>query len=174
MINKGGLTGMLYIKFNDRTAFNDPTMFKYAFEEEWLQDLFVKKMVEDVDKSKVLDNGLIDSPFLGIITPMQLSGGVKMLILAYECDVFIDATCCGDNCAKWFYEISRKKNITINLNYSMHFDCDPEAVLLYEGQEIYVNNEAECNINIVLIINDIIDKDLHPEAREERYCEWRR
>lgn len=38
-------------------------------------------MIEDVDKSAVLDSGVIDSPVLGKIPPVGLSGGVKTLIL---------------------------------------------------------------------------------------------
>ena len=40
-----------------------------------------KKMIEDIDKSAVLDSGVIDSPVLGKIPPVGLSGGVKTLIL---------------------------------------------------------------------------------------------
>jgi hypothetical protein len=164
---------MLYIKFNDRTVLDDPDIFDLIIEKKWFDDEFVREIIKDVDKSEVIENEIIESPVLGKITPRQLSGGVKMLILLYEYDDIIDATCCGENCAKWLYEISKKKDITVNLNYAMQFDCDVQAVLLYEGKEIHVNNKVECNMNIILIINDIMDKDLHPEARGEEFHEWR-
>lgn len=38
-------------------------------------------VAKDVDKSTVIDSGIIDSPVLGKIPPIGLSGGVKTLIL---------------------------------------------------------------------------------------------
>ena len=49
----------------------------------------MKKMVQDVDQSIVLDSGVIDSPVLGKIPPTGLSGGVKTLILVkFEVEPF--------------------------------------------------------------------------------------
>jgi hypothetical protein len=100
---------MLYITFGDKTALDDYRIFNYDNYAEWLQDPFVQEMIEDVDKSKVINGNLIDSPFLGNISPTQLSGGVKLLIILYEYGEVIDATCCGDNCAKWIIEMSKKE-----------------------------------------------------------------
>ncbi len=38
-------------------------------------------MIKDVDKSTVIAPRIIESPVLGAITPRELSGGVKTLIL---------------------------------------------------------------------------------------------
>ena len=57
-------------------------------------------MIKDVDKSIVLDSGVIDSPVLGKIPPVSLSGGVKTLILMQNDDECIfNASACGDNFA---------------------------------------------------------------------------
>lgn len=59
-------------------------------------------MIQDVDQSTVLGNGVIDSPVLGKIPPVGLSGGVNTLILVkFEQDKIFNASTCGDNCAKW-------------------------------------------------------------------------
>ena len=74
---------MLNIFFGDMqdAIYNTSAYFKYDYEDSWIVDSFVKKMIQDVDQSAVLDSGVIDSPILGKIPPVSLSGGVKTLIL---------------------------------------------------------------------------------------------
>ncbi len=72
----------------------------------WLEDDEVKRMIEDVDSSKVLSSHAIESPVMGIIPPTSLSGGVKTLILIKEMpDKVFNASNCGDNCARWLLKI---------------------------------------------------------------------
>ena len=47
------------------------------------------KMIQDVDHCTVISSNVIDSPILGAITPRELSGGVKVLILMLKDDSFI-------------------------------------------------------------------------------------
>lgn len=64
-------------------------------------------MIQDVDKSTVLDSGVIDSPVMGKIPPTSLSGGVKTLILMKnEPEKIFNASACGDNCAKWILHLA--------------------------------------------------------------------
>lgn len=63
------------------SVYNTAAYFKYDYEDSWIVDPFVKEMIQDVDQSTVLDSGVIDSPVLGKIPPVGLSGGVKTLIL---------------------------------------------------------------------------------------------
>lgn len=58
---------MLSIFYGDLkgAVYNTAAYFKYDYEDDWIVDPFVKKMIEDVDKSAVLDSGVIDSPVLG-------------------------------------------------------------------------------------------------------------
>ena len=55
---------MLSIFYGDLkgAVYNTAAYFKYDYEDDWIVDPFVKKMIEDVDKSAVLDSGVIDSP----------------------------------------------------------------------------------------------------------------
>ena len=74
------------------------------------------------DKSIVIGPRVIDIPVLGAITPQELSGGVKTLILiAHVPDKIFNASTCGDNCAKWLLKMGEKKDITINLRHLMDF-----------------------------------------------------
>ena len=82
----------------------------------------VGKNDQDIDKSDVLDSARIESPIFGIMSPTQLSGGVKTLILiANDKNHVFNASNCGDNCAKWLLIIAEKEKIVINLRHLMDF-----------------------------------------------------
>lgn len=57
--------------------FNTSVYFKNAYEDSWITEQQTKEMIFDIDKSTVLDSGVIDSPVMGKIVPTSLSGGVK-------------------------------------------------------------------------------------------------
>ena len=130
---------MLYIKFlaDDKTILNSDSYFNYSYDPEWFSDELVKRMVLDVDKSVVEGPYCVMSPVFGQIPPRMLSGGVKALILALKVPgIDIYATSCGDNCAKWFLEIGKKKDIFITLEHLMDFGVDFEAICVNDGRKI--------------------------------------
>ncbi len=115
---------MLNIIFGkiDDVIYNTSVFFKNTYEKEWLLEEETKQMILDIDKSKVLGNGAIESPVLGIIPPTSLSGGVKTLILiSHIKDKIFNASNCGNNCAFWLLKIAKEKDITINLRHLMDF-----------------------------------------------------
>ena len=110
-------------------VYNTAAYFKYDYEDSWIVDPFVKEMIQDVDQSTVLDSGVIDSPVLGKIPPVGLSGGVKTLILVkFEKDKIFNASTCGDNCAKWLLKIAESEDRTVNLLHLMDFGKEPFTV----------------------------------------------
>lgn len=115
---------MLNIIFGkiDNVIFNTSVFFKNSYEESWFLEKETQQMILDIDKSKVLGNGAIESPVLGIIPPTSLSGGVKTLILiSHISDKIFNASNCGNNCASWLLKIGKEKNVTINLRHLMNF-----------------------------------------------------
>lgn len=46
-----------------------PSYFDNVYEDEWIEDDFVKEMIKDVDKSTVISAHVIESPVFGAITP---------------------------------------------------------------------------------------------------------
>lgn len=115
---------MLNIIFGkiDDVIYNTSVFFKNTYEKEWLLEEETKQMILDIDKSKVLGNGAIESLVLGIIPPTSLSGGVKTLILiSHIKDKIFNASNCGNNCAFWLLKIAKEKDITINLRHLMDF-----------------------------------------------------
>lgn len=137
---------MLKIYYGDLDGeiYNPSLYFDHQYEEEWLEDELAKRMIEDVDKSEVVSAHLIESPVLGPISPRQLSGGVKSLILMAFDDSgkIFNASAGGDNCAKWILEIAKHKDLTITLHNAMSFQNLPiEAEFINDGR--YVKNYEE-------------------------------
>jgi len=130
---------MLNIFYGDmpEAVYNTASYFKYDYEDEWIVDPFVKDMILDVDQSVVIDSGVIDSPVLGKIPPLGLSGGVKTLILIrYNANKIFNASTCGDNCAKWLLKIAENEDRTINLRHLMDFGDMPFTVRILNRNQI--------------------------------------
>ena len=118
-------------------VYNTASYFKFDYEDEWITDPFVKEMILDVDKSVVLDSGVIDSPVLGKIPPVGLSGGVKTLILVkFEKNKIFNASTCGDNCARWLLKIAESEDRTVNLRHLMDFGEDSFTVRILNTNQI--------------------------------------
>lgn len=119
-----------------------PSYFDNVYEEEWIEDAFVKEMIQDVDHSAVISAHIIESPVLGAITPKDLSGGVKVLILMLKDDSFVyNLSNCGNNCAKWVLKIAELKDLTVYLQHIMHFEGTFEIQIMNTGK--IVRNPTE-------------------------------
>lgn len=115
---------MLKIFFGNKkeAIYNTSVYFKNSFLDEWITAPFSVEMIKDVDKSTVVAPHLIESPVLGPISPKELSGGVKTLILIYkDRSHLFNASNCGDNCSKWLLKMAENEDITINLRHLMDF-----------------------------------------------------
>lgn len=82
-------------------------------------------MVMDIDKTEVfIRNGkpFFDSPVFSNIQPIDLSGGVKSLILLYKSEelkeYFFKSSLFGENCFPWVFQIAKKKDVKL---YSCSF-----------------------------------------------------
>lgn len=130
---------MLNVFYGDmpNVIYNTAVYFKNTYEDAWITEPLSREMIQDVDHSTVLDSGVIDSPVLGKIPPVQLSGGVKTLILvANEPDEVFNASTCGDNCAKWLLKIAEEKDVTINLRHLMNFGSEPFTIRILNTNQI--------------------------------------
>lgn len=125
-----------------------PSYFDNVYEDEWIEDEFVKAMIQDVDNSRVVSAHIIESPVLGAITPKELSGGVKVLILMLKDDTFIyNMSNCGDNCAKWILKIAEKKDLTVYLQHIIRFEGKFEIQIMNTGK--IVRNQKEYVIGLL-------------------------
>ena len=145
---------MLNVFFGDmpEAVYNTAVFFTNDYEDEWIIDPSVQEMIRDVDRSEVLDSGVIDSPVLGKIPPLSLSGSVKTLILVlFEPKKIFNASTCGDDCAKWLLKISEEEDRTVNLRHIMDFGTKPfEINILNEGVVVHSMREfVDIAINYV-------------------------
>jgi hypothetical protein len=113
----------IYFGYDTDAILSIDKYFNNTYDEDWLEDPFVKQMVADIDHSEVLDKYCIQSPVLGQIPPEKLSGGVKALICMYKLeDFYVNLIVCGKNCEKWIAEIAEKKDIHTSLSgYDLDF-----------------------------------------------------
>ena len=130
----------VYLGEMDEAIYYPPTYFDNRYEDEWITDKRSVEMIRNVDQSEVISPHLIESPVLGPISPKELSGGVKTLLLMLFDDTgkVFNASACGDNCAKWILKIARKKELTINLRHIMEFGDDEfEIKILNTGNVVH-------------------------------------
>jgi hypothetical protein len=133
---------MLKIIFGncEEAIYNTSVYFKNTYQDEWITDKLSKKMIKDVDKSIVVGPHMIESPVLGAISPRELSGGVKTLILINkDNEKIFNASTCGDNCAKWLLEMGKDRDIVINLRHLMDFGEKEFEIEILNNQQIVRN-----------------------------------
>ena len=133
---------MLNIFYGDmpEAIFNTSVYFNNTYEDEWITAPIAKDMIKDIDKSDVIGAHNIDSPVLGSIPPVQLSGGVKTLLLVENVrDKIFNASTCGDNCAKWLLKIAEDKDVTVNLRHLMDFGKDEFKIKILNTGKIVKN-----------------------------------
>lgn len=133
----------VYLGDCENEIYNPPLYFINQYEDSWLETDLAKRMIKDVDKSEVVGPHLIQSPVLGPISPRELSGGVKtLLLLAFDnSGKIFNATACGYNCAKWILEIAENKDLTISLHHSMNFGGGAYAIKILNNGVVVHNQE---------------------------------
>lgn len=133
---------MLNVWFGDmpEVIYDTSTYFRHTYQDQWITEPMTVEMIRDVDQSEVIGSNLIQSPVLGAISPVQLSGGVKTLILINKdkSRVF-NASKCGDNCAKWLLKIAEKKKVVINLRHLMDFGDGEFKIMVMNRKKIAHN-----------------------------------
>lgn len=133
---------MLNVYFGDMPGaiFNTAVYFKNTYRDSWITNPLSVQMIKDVDKSDVVSESVIESPVLGSITPLALSGGVKTLMLVkFDREHVFNASTCGDNCAKWLLKIAENRKVVINLHYVMDFGKGPFKIKVLNNGKIVKN-----------------------------------
>lgn len=133
---------MLYIHFgplkNEKELQSPDKYFdNYLYENEHLvDDEFAREVLMDIEGAKVISNYAIETK-RGILASDKICGGVKAILLMKNCpEIVVNATNCGDNCAKWIQQLGREQDVTITLYYPMKFMEPFEAVCLNTGKKL--------------------------------------
>lgn len=133
---------MLNVYFGEMpdAIYNTAVYFKNTYHDSWITNPLSVQMIKDVDKSDVVSESVIESPMLGSITPLALSGGVKTLMLVnFDRKHVFNASTCGDNCAKWLLKIAEKRKVVINLHHVMDFGKEPFKIKVLNNGKIVKN-----------------------------------
>lgn len=142
----------IYFGYMKDAIYDTATYFRNQMIDEWIVDDMSKKIIKDVDKSIVKSASLIVSPILGPISPMDLSGGVKtLLLILHDKKHIFNASTCGDNCAKWILKIGEERNVTINLRHIMNFGNEEFRIRVKNNKKI-VKNMME----LLLVANNYV------------------
>ena len=139
----------VYMGELENEIYNPSMYFDNQYDDEWMIDEVSKEMIKDIDKSEVVNSRIIDSPVLGPITPKELSGGVKtLMLLAFDdSGKIFNGSACGDNCAKWILKIAETRDVTITLHHGMRFGAGPFEIEILNNNKI-VHNRSEWLENI--------------------------
>lgn len=121
--------------------------FDGVFEDSWIDTELSKQIISEIDKSTVLYPRVIDSPFLGPITPRELSGGAKGLILmAYDDDLlntYFRGSQFGDNTLPLMLKISENREIHVALNHIYKFPKDMHTNIHIENIDTIIKSYDE-------------------------------
>ncbi len=131
---------MLYIKVvhdheSDDEIWGIDSYFDNTYDNWWMDTELARRVVEDVDKSMVVNNGVIYSPYLGYIPPKELSGGVKLILcLAFDKSNWrFNITRGGDNCMRWIQRLSEAKDLHVYMSNLPVFYDDTYFDILIEN-----------------------------------------
>lgn len=134
----------IYFGKKENAIYNTSVYFKHSYEDEWITDRFAKEIVADIDKSEIVGANSIISPILGNISPLQLSGGVKtMILMKHMPGKIFNASNCGDNCAKWILAMGEEQDFTINLFHVMDFGPGDFNIRIMNDRKLVVHNMRE-------------------------------
>lgn len=147
----------IYTKQPDNPIEAIDSWFRRNKQNAWFNDPFVKEIILGIDKSVAVEDDYIKSPVFGTIGADRLSTGCKAVITMYvQSDRPVWATSCGNNCAKYIVEVSKKKDVSIWLAHHMNFGIDFEAV--FAESEVRTHTNHEYNMEMFR---------LHEKRREE-------
>ena len=118
--------------------------FDLVWKPEWIETDFAKQLIADIDKSMVINSTLIDSPFLGMISPKQLAGGTKRVLCAmfheFEEDQILSVSNCGNNCAKWLQRVGAVRDVNLQTEVLMKFlDTEPWPIKVANSGKLVYN-----------------------------------
>lgn len=158
---------MLHIYFGtkENVILSMSDIFDLQFENEWLSTEFARTIVKGIDKSELLYPRVIESPVLGTISPRELSGAVKgLLLMAYDNEYDNKYFCgeqFGDNVLPYLLMLGNTKDIYVTTNHPFKFREDFNQKVYIENYNLTVHNRKEYED---AYIRFILDKS---ETRDE-------
>lgn len=113
--------------------------FDGYYKKEWMENSWAKRVVQEIDKSKLISPEAVDSPWLGVIPITSISGGAKQLIMANAAsNIVFNGDNFGDNCFPLLLELSKNIDIQMSLYYYPDFEWvdGVEVTILNTGRVV--------------------------------------
>lgn len=121
--------------------------FDLSYDTDWFENKYVLDMIKDIDNTELITDGILKSEVLGNIPATELSTGVKGLILILlENDYVFRSSYFGDNCSKWILDISKDKDIFIDINHFLgfpEFNDDDGYKLYFKKTDTIITNRID-------------------------------
>ncbi len=136
----------IYFGHLKKETFAVDVCFDSFYEDWWLDNEIADGILKDICNMTKREGGAITVNWYGegkyvTISPKGLPGGVKALLIMLNTDEVVQGCRCGDNCAKWILEISKKKRLRIALSSFMAFGVDFDAYILNDKTETHSYGE---------------------------------
>lgn len=122
---------------------NIDNYFDNMYEDEWMEDPFVKEMVLAIDKTEIISSTSANSPIFGIMPITKISGGVKALILMLKQERPIWTPACGDNCTEYMIRIGEMCDRLIFVGHYLQFYRDFDAMCIDNNEMTHSAEEFE-------------------------------
>ena len=128
---------------NDPDVYYIDDYFNFAKDKTWFNSLAIR-LIEEIDGNKHIGDGVSESPTLGVLSPGELSGGIKTLILSMNRPESIcPLKWLGDNLSDILVDISNSYDISFNC-VSSYFKFSPKQVMMFPefGNEIVTGDNG--------------------------------
>ena len=134
---------MLSIHLGDYpgSIYDTETYFRNSYLDSWFEDPMAAQIIKSVDGSELIGPHNIVSKQLGSITPLELSGGVKTLLLVR-------------NLPNMVFKIGKEQDVLVTLYHIMKFP--------WKSFEIRIENDGRIVRNMQEFVgatNDFLDVD---------------
>jgi hypothetical protein len=145
----------IYFGSHKDEIYNTDLYFNNSYKDKWFSDNFVKRMIKEIDNSEVIDNNIIKNDILGTFSPINLSTGVKTLILIYSNPKMIfNISNCGDNCIPLLFEITNNKDITVCLHHFLSLPENKSVKVINDNKRKIISDPME----FLLLANEYLRK----------------
>ena len=124
--------------------YNTEMFYENQYDKNWVMTDFAKKVIEDIDASKVLGPDMIENEVFGTFGSNDLSSGVKTLLLIKNFpNRIFNISNCGDNCSKYILELAQSRDIKVTLHHAMDFGNDFCLKVVNDRRYKVINNKIE-------------------------------
>ena len=124
--------------------YNTEVYYANQYDKMWIMDDFAKRIIADIDDSKVVAPDLIQNDIFGSFDSTELSAGVKtLLLIRNQPNRIFNISNCGDNCAKYLLELAENRDIKVCLHHLMDFGKNFSVKVINDRRRKVISDPLE-------------------------------